>query len=205
MNRGSHQGVRRAAALLFASGLLLAAAPARAEVTSWLAFGGGFGFERNDATRSLDRASAFSTTLGVGSSPTNRFVVGGVVRSLTHFSLGTDVSLSGRFATGGFARGDWGVALDAGVVGRFWTTSDYGSYPLQVVLTGGAPWGLQAGIGSEFWNIAGRPSATGFFAVLESDLLRLTVDRQGSSEAWWKNPAPAGGHITSGPPPAPPQ
>jgi hypothetical protein len=27
------------------------------------------------------------------------------------------------------------------------------------------------------------------------DLLRLTVMRQGSSERWWYNPAPAGGHV----------
>ena len=191
--------MNRVVALLVAAGLLLAAAPARAEVSSWLAVGGGYGFERNAVTDTTSRATAFTTTLGVGSSPLNRFVVGGVFRTMTHFTLGTDISLGPRFATGGFARGDWGLAVDAGLVGRFWKHGDYGRLPLQVVVTGGAPWGLQAGLGAELFNVAGAPSATGFFAVLEIDLLRLTVTRQGSTEAWWKNPSPAGGHIVTSP------
>ncbi len=39
----------------------------------------------------------------------------------------------------------------------------------------------------------GHP-AQGFFAALEIDLLRFTVTRQGSTERWWPNPVPAGGH-----------
>jgi len=189
--------VRSVVLLPLTAALVFAAPPARADVTSWLAFGGGYGFEKNDLSQSTDRATAFTATLGVGSSPLNRVVAGGVLRTLTHFTLGTDVSLSARVATGGFARGDWGLALDAGVVGRWWKSGNYGRYPLQFVLTGGAPWGLQIGVGTEVWNVAGSPSAMGAFAVLEIDLLRLTVMRQGSSEAWWKNPAPAGGHLTS--------
>ncbi len=189
--------MRRALVPTLTAGLLLLAAPARADVTSWLALGGGYGFEKNSVTTSNDRATAFTGTVGVGSSPLNRFVVGGVFRMLTHFTLGTDISVSPRIATGGFARGEWGLAFDAGVVGRFWKYGDYGRLPLQAVLTGGAPWGFQLGVGAEFLNLAGSPSAQGFFAVLEIDLLRLTVDRQGSTEKWWKNPAPAGGHVTS--------
>ncbi len=179
---------------------------ARGDVTSWLAVGGGYGFEKNAVSSTNDRATAFTTTVGVGSSPLNRFVVGGVFRTVTHFTLGTDISVGPRFATGGFARGEWGFAVDAGMVGRFWKHGDYGRIPLQAVVTGGAPWGFQLGLGAEFLNVAGSPSAQGFFAVLELDLLRLTVDRQGSTEVWWKNPSPAGGHIvttTSAPAPAP--
>ncbi len=185
------------AAPALALGLLTAAAPARADVASWLALGGGYGFEKNAVSTTRDRASAFTGTVGVGSTPLNRFVVGGVFRVLTHFTLGTDISVSPRFATGGFARGDWGVALDVGVVGRFWGQGDYGRMPVQAVLTGGAPWGVQLGLGAEVSSLTGPPSAQGFFAVLELDLLRLTVDRQGPTEAWWKNPSPAGGHITA--------
>jgi hypothetical protein len=125
----------------------------------------------------------------------HRFVVGGVFRSTTHFTLGTDIGVAGRVATGGFARGDWGLALDAGVGARFWKDGDYGRYPIQLVLTGGGPWGLQLGIGADVSNLGGNPPARGGFAVLEIDLLRLTVMRQGSTELWWKNPAPAGGHM----------
>ena len=128
--------MNRVVAPLVAAGLLLAAAPARAEVSSWLAVGGGYGFERNAVADSTRRATAFTTTLGVGSSPLNRFVVGGVFRTMTHFTLGTDISLGPRFATGGFARGDWGLAVDAGVVGRFWKRGDYGRLPLQIVVSG---------------------------------------------------------------------
>ena len=189
--------MRRVLAPLLTLGLVSAAAPARADVTSWLALGGGYGFEKNAVSTTNDRATAFTGTVGVGSSPLNRFVVGGVFRMLTHFSLGTDISISPRIATGGFARGEWGLAFDAGVVGRFWKHGDYGRLPIQAVVTGGAPWGLQLGLGAEVSSLTGSPSAQGFFAVLELDLLRLTVDRQGSTEKWWKNPAPAGGHIVT--------
>jgi hypothetical protein len=170
---------------------------ARADVTSWLAVGGGYGFEKNSVTTTNDRATAFTSTVGVGTSPLNTFVVGGVWRTVTHFTLGTDISLGPRLATGGFARGEWGLAVDVGVVGRFWGQGDYGRLPLQAVVTGGAPWGVQLGLGAELLNLAGSPSAQGFFAVLEIDLLRLTVDRQGATEKWWKNPSPAGGHVVT--------
>jgi hypothetical protein len=188
--------VHRATTLAFLAALALAAPDARAaDLTSWLAFGGGFGFERNSVTNLDSRAAALSATLGVGTTPRNRFVVGGVLRSLTHFTLGTDLSIGPRFATGGFARGDWGLALDVAATARWWKQGDYGRYPIQVILTGGAPWGLQLGVGANVWNMAGDPPARGLFAVLEIDLLRLTVMRQGSSEAWWRNPAPAGGRL----------
>jgi len=194
--------VRRLLAPALTLPLLLAGSAAfpgvaHADVTSWFALGGGYGFEKNSVTTTNDRATAFTATVGVGSSSLNRFVVGGVWRAVTHFTLGTDISVGPRFATGGFARGDWGLAVDAGVVGRFWKQGDYGRFPLQAVVTGGAPWGLQLGLGAEFANLAGAPSAQGFFAVLEIDLLRLTVDRQGATEKWWKNPSPAGGHIVT--------
>jgi hypothetical protein len=36
-------------------------------------------------------------------------------------------------------------------------------------------------------------SSSGYYAALEIDLLRLTVDRRGNTERWWPNPNPAGG------------
>ena len=176
-------------------GLALAIAPgtARAEPSSWLSFGGGYGIARNDLTAYTDRAPAFSALVGVGSSARAPIVAGGVFRATTYFTLGTDLGIAMRLATGGFARGDWGVALDFGPTARWWGDGDYGRYPLQAILTGGLPWGVQVGVGASFWNLAGAPYAKSGFAVLELDLLRFTLMRQGSTESFWPNPAPPGG------------
>jgi hypothetical protein len=109
--------------------------------------------------------------------------------------LGTDLGVALRVATGGFARGDWGLALDAGALWRPWRGGSYGEWPLQAVLTGGCPWGVQLAAGAELWSVAGGTPAQGFFGAIELDLLRLTLMRQGSTERWWPNPSPAGGHL----------
>ncbi len=108
-------------------------------------------------------------------------------------TLGTDVGVAARRCTGSFARGNWGVALDAGALWRSWGQGTYGNWPLQGVLTLGAPWGFQLAVGATAWSLDGVPSSPGFTAALEIDLLRLTVMRQGSTEHWWPNPNPAGG------------
>jgi hypothetical protein len=173
--------------------LLLASAPARADVSSWFAFGGGYGVQRDGLAGQTDRATAMSMSLGVGSSPRAKFVGGGLLRTVTFFTLGTDLSLGPRFCTGGFARGQWGLAVDAGVVGRFWNDGNYGRFPLQGIVTLAAPWGVQLGVGAQAFNLGSGPSAAGGFAVLELDLLRLTVMRQGATDSTWPNPSPAGG------------
>jgi len=167
---------------------------ARADVTSWLAIGGGGALQLNRDASSRSGAGALTYSVGVGTSPLSSFVIGGLVRGQTFFGLGTDVGLAVRGATGGFARGDWGVALDLGAAWRPWQGGRYGEWPLQGVLTLGAPWGLQVALGTEISSVSGGVPAQGFFAALEIDLLRLTVMRQGATERWWPNPAPAGGH-----------
>ncbi|WP_394821852.1 hypothetical protein [Pendulispora albinea] len=166
---------------------------ARADLTSWLTAGGGFALERNDATGTADRAGALNFSLGVGTTPRSNIVVGGIARSVTYFSLGTDVGVAARVATGGFARGEWGLAFDAGVAFRLWKDGDHGRMPLQGVLTLGAPWGPQIAVGAQFLNLTGNASTLGAFAVFEVDLLRFTVMRKGSTDAYWFNPSPAGG------------
>jgi hypothetical protein len=175
--------------------LLGPAAEARADVTSFLAGGGGYAFERNDVAKTTDRASVMSLSLGVGSTPRSPIVVGGLFRSTTFFGQGTELSIGPRVTTGGFARGDWGVALDLAVASRWYKGDVYGQYPLQGVFTLGSPWGFQLGVAVDIWSISGAPYASGAFAVLEFDFLRFTVMRQGTSEAFWPNPAPAGGHV----------
>src|SRR4051812_38861457 len=86
------------------------AAPASADVSSWLSLGGGYGLKHNDRTDSFDRAASASFAVGVGSDPNSSVVIGGLLRSTTYFSLGTDLGIAARFATGGFARGQWGLA-----------------------------------------------------------------------------------------------
>jgi hypothetical protein len=179
---------------------LVTSSHARAEPSSWLAIGGGATTQENRDTSHRDSAGSFTYTIGVGTSPLSSIVVGGVLRGQIFFGLGSDLGLSARVATGGFARGDWGVALDAGVLWRPWRDGDYGEWPVQGVLTLGAPWGFQIALGADVWSVSGGTQAQGFFAALELDLLRLTVNRQGHTETWWPNPAPAGGHPTDSAP-----
>jgi len=177
-----------------ASALALLAGDARADVSSWLAVGGGATAQLAQGATTRDVAGTFNYSLGVGSSPRAPFVVGVLYRGTTMVGLGTDLGAAVRLATGSFARGSWGLALDAGVVWRTWGSGTYGDSPLQGVLTFGSPWGLQLATGAELWSLDGGVAAQGFFAALEIDLLRLTLMRQGPSERWWPNPNPAGGH-----------
>jgi hypothetical protein len=172
---------------------------ARADVSSWMAVGSGYTgqfLRQGPATGfSSDWVPAIDYSIGVGSSPLNPAVIGGLVRGATFIGLGTDLGVAVRACTGGFARGDWGVAFDLGGAWRSWQNSVYGEWPVQAVLTGGTPWGFQLAIGGEVSSVPGSQPADGFFAAIEIDLLRLTVMRQGSSEPWWYNPSPAGGHL----------
>jgi hypothetical protein len=189
--------VTRASAVCAGAFAVLASAgarPARADVSSWMAFGGGYAGQVNRDTAALGSAGAFTYSMGVGTTPLRPLVVGGLLRGTTMFGLGTDLGLAIRGATGGFARGDWGLALDAGAAWRSWGGNAYGAWPLQGVVTLGAPFGFQLALGGELASVSGGRQAEGFFAALELDLLRLTVTRQGATERWWPNPAPAGGH-----------
>jgi hypothetical protein len=171
---------------------------ARADVTSWLALGGGATAQIPAGGTTPDTAGAFTWALGVGSTPRAPIVVGMMYRGATFPGLGTDLGLpSLRLATGGFARGDWGVALDGGTLYRTWGNGGFGRWPIQEILTVGSPWGFQLAIAGQEWDISGGRQAEGIYVALEIDLLRLTVGRQGSSERWWPNPNPAGGHEQS--------
>jgi len=177
---------------------MLHAGSASADVSSWLSAGGGYGLKHNEATGSYARATTASFAIGVGTDPTKSFVVGGVLRSTTYFALGTDLGISARFATGGFARGQWGLAFDAGPMWRTFGSGEYGRWPISAMLIGGAPWGLQLAVGGELLRIAGNDAqAQGIVALLEIDLLRLTVMRQGATDRHWENPSPAGGRSPS--------
>lgn len=163
-------------------------------MSSWFSAGGGGGAQLAEGATRADAAGAFTWSLGVGTSPLAPIVAGIIYRGTTYFGLGTDVGGGLRLTTGGFSRGDWGLALDVTPFWRSWGGGSYGTVPLQAVLTAGSPWGLQLALGGQELDMTGGPFARGVFAALEFDLLRFTVTRQGSSERWWPNPNPAGGH-----------
>jgi hypothetical protein len=155
---------------------------AKADVSSWLTLGpgvnkmGGLGWHR-------DTIPSLRLGTGMGTDPSHAFVLGGFFRLDTLFDKGTDLSLSLRFADHGFANGQWGFAIDAGPLARFWGETAYGATVVGMV---GLPWGfeigLQAAIGEE------RIRTYGGFAAL--DLARLTVYRR-SGSSYWKNRFPA--------------
>jgi hypothetical protein len=188
--------VRRAALPLLVVAALTTLAPiARADLTSWLSLGGGYSISYDGVTGYYAHTGAFSGTIGVGSTPISPIVVGGVFRVTTRFDLGTDVGVMARVTSGSFSRGDWGIGLDLGPSMRWWGSGDYGRYPLQAALLLGAPWGLQLSLGVDIVNLGGDPPSRGGFAILEFDLLRFTLMRQGSTDRWWTNPSPAGGRM----------
>lgn len=169
---------------------------AEADVSSWLSAGGGYGLKHDAWSKTDTGAGTMSFAVGVGSDPLRSVVVGGVLRSTTYVSLGTDLGLAARVATGGFARGQWGLAIDLGPTWRSFGHGEYGRWPIAAMLTAGAPWGLQLAVGGELFRVAGEDAnARGLVALLEIDLLRLTVMRQGGTDRFWENPAPAGGRI----------
>jgi cell division protein FtsI/penicillin-binding protein 2 len=178
-------------------GLLAVAAAgsdARADVSSFLALGGGATGQMAQGANTVDTASAFTYSIGVGTSPLGSIVGALMYRGATYFGLGTDIGTSLRVATGGFARGSWGAALDGGILYRTWGGGNFASSPFLGILTLGSPWGFQLALGTTFYDLGGATSAMGFTAALEMDILRFTVMRQGPSEHWWPNPNPAGGH-----------
>jgi hypothetical protein len=155
---------------------------ARADVSSWLAIHAGAA-----QVRALDFDQTLAPTLrlgtGMGTDPSHPWVVGALFQTETLMGHGTDLSFLLRLADHGFVNGEWGFALDAGPLARFWGQDRYGG---AAVFTVGGPWGLQAGINASMGTDDLR--SVGVFAGI--DLARLTVYRR-SGKSWWKNTFPA--------------
>jgi hypothetical protein len=152
--------------------------PANADASSWFSLAGGAGALLEGGTRSYP--GALQIELGLGSSPASPIVVGGVVKSFSYFGSGTDLALTLRTATGGFARGDFGFALDAGAYQRWWGVNSTGFFGAVVV---GLPYGLQLTAMTE-QGTNDRQAYAGTFGI---DFLRLTVYR-GTTGGYWPNP-----------------
>ena len=173
--------LRRILAAASLTAPLLAAAPAHADVSSWANASAGPSFI-DDGTDTMTQG-AISLQAGMGSSPANPFVVGGLFHLETHFQRGTDIGLLARFATQGYVLGRWGLAVDLGGYERFWGVGSAGGLGALVL---GAPWGItlrgEAGAGTNDARMVG--------VVLGVDFARLTVFRS-SGEDWFPNPFPA--------------
>ncbi len=149
-----------------------------ADAASWMYVGGGASAVQTDdsdaSTHSLLQLDA-----GFGTTPNDALVFGGILRTLTHFSGGTDLVLAQRTATGGFARGDWGLALDVGGVQRWWGPDSTGVIG---TLTGGGPWGLQLSVLASMGTNGGRMFGLSFGI----DWARATAHRSVGTN-WWPN------------------
>lgn len=182
-NRAAHDArrVRSFAAPAAAAAVLVVAAPARADVSSWLFVGGGPSWHRQHGS-ALVLAPSLRLDTGFGTTPAAPLVLGWIADAQTHFGYGTDLGLSARLATRSFVTGSWGAALDAGGYARFWGTDSFGG---QAALVLGAPWGITLSLN----GARGSNDALSFSAVLGVDLLRLTVYRTAGQD-WFPNPMP---------------
>lgn len=155
----------------------------KADVSSWMFVGGGVTQVGQFAEDNFKKPTLRLAT-GMGTDPSNPFVVGGLFRLDTLFGKGSDLSAALRLADYGFVNGNWGVAVDLGGLARFWGLNRV--YGGTATLIGGGPWGLELELGA----MLGTHDTQGFSAIFGIDLARLTVYRQ-SGTSWWKNTFPA--------------
>jgi hypothetical protein len=164
--------------------VLASARQARADVSSWFYAGAG---ATSLAQTQFATVQPFTlqTELGVGSPPDKAVIIGGLVKSFTYFGTGTDFAFTVRGASGGFVRGGFGFAIDAGFYERWWGD---GSSGFLGSLALGAPFGLQLAATTE----QGSNDVRSYGLTLGVDFLRLTVYRT-TSQNYWPNPIlPAG-------------
>jgi hypothetical protein len=161
----------------------LLASTARADVSSWLFFGmGPSAFDRSSYGQDIRTSMQLDT--GLGLPPSYDIVPGLLLRMNTRFGQGSDVALLVRTATGGYARGNWGVAVDLGAYERWWGNEPSAGFAGTLSL--GAPWGIT--LSTNFQQ--GSNDVRTFGAILGLDLARFTVYRS-SGLTWWSNPYPA--------------
>lgn len=150
---------------------------ARADVSSWFLAGGGVTFLPHDHL-ATQRPGTLHLELGVGSPPHTPVIVGGVFKSLTFFGQGTDLLLVTRVASGGFVRGGFGLAVDAGGYQRWWGVTNSTGFTGALVF--GAPFGLELTALTE----QGSNQVHTYGATIGVDFLRLTVYRTALNNVW---------------------
>lgn len=181
VNRITAPRVPAVSCCLAAAVVLLSSGVVHADVSSWLALDAGANQFRPVGFHH-DVVPSLRLSTGMGTDPSHDWILGGVVRSETLIGSGTDLSFSLRLADHGFANGQWGFAVDAGPLARWWGDNRYGA---TTALTLGGPWGLQAGLQATF----GEPNIQTYGCFLGIDLARLTIHRH-SGENYWENTFP---------------
>lgn len=156
---------------------------AHADVSSWLFAGSGpSAIDRTAQTR--DVRAAMQLDAGLGLPPSYDVIPGLLFRMNTRFGEGSDVALLIRTATGGYARGNWGFAVDLGAYERWW--GDAPAPGLAGTLSLGAPWGITVNLDYQQDSSTVRTYA----AVVGLDFARFTIYRS-TGLGWWSNPYPA--------------
>lgn len=168
--------------LACACGVLSTARSARADASSWVFLGGGAA-RLQQRTLPATTVGTMRLELGLGTSPSNPVVLGGLFSLEPNFGHGSDLALLFRGATRAYVNGDFGLALDLGPYQRFWGEKSVGGAG---TLWLGAPWGVALGVNASI----GSHDARGFSAILGVDFARLTVYRN-SGTNWFPNPFPA--------------
>ena len=148
-------------------------------MSSWFYAGGGMS-SLSPTPGSTSRPGTLQMELGMGSPPDGAVVVGGLAKMMTFFSHGSDLALVTRGASGGFVRGGFGFAIDAGAYQRWWGQDSTGFIGSLVL---GAPLGIQiAGVTEQ-----GSNHVKVYGATVGIDFLRLTVYRT-TLQSFWSNP-----------------
>ena len=167
-----------------ALGLLttLAAGRASADASSWLYFGAGPSRIDVSSTR-RDTGRHYQLDLGMGSSPVNPFIIGGLGRMQWHAPDRPDFALLMRGANQAFVSGGWGFGVDLGGYRRWWGRNSTGVMAEAVF---GAPFGVTLIAGGS----AGSAERRTYFASIGIDFARLTAHNVAYSEVW-PNPFPS--------------
>ncbi len=159
---------------------------ARAEPSAWVSVNGGAaGLQQTGGDFHFRGMMSFDA--GLGSSPANKFIIGGIFRVSPMIEEGTDLSLSLRGATRGFQVGDFGIAVDVGPYLRTWGVGSLPSFGFVGGVVAGGPVGLQLSVFGHY----GMEESAGVNFTFGIDLLRLTVFRE-SFLQYWPNPMTPG-------------
>jgi hypothetical protein len=153
---------------------------AKADVASWMYVGGGIGrLTLPSGTSNSTTHAALALDTGFGTDPLSPVVVGFAFKALAYNEQGIDLGVALRGTSSGYSRGDWGVALDLGVMQRFW---DQTATLPTATLGIGLPWGVTlAATGSSNFEATHSLAFT-----LGFDWARLTAHRA-SGESYWRN------------------
>lgn len=162
-------------AWLLALSIALTSGSAWADVTSTYAVSSGFAYRALPSRSSERPVSSVSPLLGLdlglGTTPLASFVFEGLLHMDFPTDWGGDFGGGLRLATGPYARGEWGFALD--LLSEY-RVAEIGGAQGTARLILGSPWGFFLGVEGNY----GEGEAAGFGCTLGFDFARVTVHRR---------------------------